>query len=66
MEDLDQSLDPVHFFRISRKHIIHVDCIAEVKGLISGKLEIKLTQPCDHNLTVSRQRVKEFKHWLNQ
>jgi DNA-binding LytR/AlgR family response regulator len=66
LEELERTLNPILFFRISRKHIIRIDSIMEVRGLISGKLDLKLNQPCDHELSVSRDRVSEFKTWLNR
>jgi DNA-binding LytR/AlgR family response regulator len=65
LEELERCLDPTKFFRISRKYIVRVDSIQEVKGLISGKLEVKLKQSCDQELLVSRDRVSDFKSWLN-
>jgi DNA-binding LytR/AlgR family response regulator len=64
LEELETRLDPKFFFRISRKFIIAIDCISEVKGLISSKLEVKLNQPCEHDLSVSRDRAQDFKNWL--
>jgi DNA-binding LytR/AlgR family response regulator len=66
LEELESSLDPSQFFRISRKHIIHMQSIAEIKGLISSRLEVKLNQPCEHDLTISRDRATAFKHWLDR
>ncbi|HEY0744838.1 MAG TPA: LytTR family DNA-binding domain-containing protein [Chryseosolibacter sp.] len=66
LEDLENSLDPKFFFRVSRKHIVCVDAIAEVRGLISGKLEVILNQPCDQEILVSRERAQQFRRWLNQ
>ncbi|MBX2961260.1 MAG: response regulator transcription factor [Cyclobacteriaceae bacterium] len=66
LEELMELLDPERFFRISRKFIVCIDAIAEVKGLISSRLEVKLNQPCEHDLTVSRDRVQEFKSWLDR
>jgi DNA-binding LytR/AlgR family response regulator len=66
LEELESMLDPDMFHRISRKFIINIDSIAEVKGLVSGKLEIKLNQPCEYELLVSRDRAQEFKKWLNR
>jgi DNA-binding LytR/AlgR family response regulator len=65
LEELEHSLDSRKFFRISRKHIVCVDCIEEVKGLISGKLQIKLQQPGEQDLSVSRERAYDFKKWLD-
>ncbi|MFM8835100.1 MAG: LytR/AlgR family response regulator transcription factor, partial [Cytophagales bacterium] len=66
LEELENILDPKEFFRISRKFIVHADAIAEVKGLISSKLEVKLHQQAEHELAVSRERAQEFKTWLDQ
>ncbi|HPH45432.1 MAG TPA: LytTR family DNA-binding domain-containing protein [Chryseolinea sp.] len=66
LEELESTLDPKTFFRISRKFILAVDSISEVKGLISTKLEVKLNQPCEHDLSVSRDRAQDFKNWLDR
>jgi DNA-binding LytR/AlgR family response regulator len=66
LEQLESLLDEHKFFRISRKVIVNADVIAEVKGLISTRLEVKLNQPSEHELTISRDRSAEFKVWLDQ
>lgn len=66
LEELENILDPNEFFRISRKFIVRADAIVEVRGLISSKLEVKLSQPTEHELAVSRDRAQEFKKWLDQ
>lgn len=65
LEELEGKLDKKLFFRINRKAIINVNAIAEVKGLISTRLEVKLNQPCIHELAVSRDRSANFKSWLD-
>ena len=65
LEELEQQLDKKVFFRISRKAIINVSAVAEIKGLISTRLEVKLNQPSVHELTVSRDRAANFKLWLD-
>jgi DNA-binding LytR/AlgR family response regulator len=66
LEELDHVLNPTNFFRISRKYIVNVDSILEVKGLISTRLELKLNQACEHDLSVSRDRAHDFKNWLDR
>lgn len=66
LEELEEILDPRDFFRISRKFIVRADAIAEVKGLISSRLEVKLIQNSEHELAVSRERAQDFKTWLDQ
>jgi DNA-binding LytR/AlgR family response regulator len=66
LEQLETKLDKDKFFRISRKAIVNADVIAEVKGIISTRLEVKLNQPCEHELTISRDRSASFKEWLDR
>jgi DNA-binding LytR/AlgR family response regulator len=66
LEELEQLLQPNDFFRISRKFIVRADAIAEVKGTMTTRLEIRLTQNTDQQLTVSRERVNDFKKWLDK
>jgi len=66
LEELETLLDPARFFRISRKYMVHIDAVHEVRGSVSARLEVKLLQPCDHELVVSRDRVQAFKTWLDR
>ena len=66
LEELERVLDPAVFFRISRKFIVRIDGIAEVRGLISTRLEVKMNQACEHELLVSRDRAQAFKNWLDR
>ena len=65
LEQLETLLDKQKFFRISRKAIVNADAIAEVKGLVSTRLEVKLNQHSEHDLTISRDRSANFKAWLD-
>jgi DNA-binding LytR/AlgR family response regulator len=66
LEELEQMLNPENFFRISRKFIVNFEAVTEIKGLISSRLEVKLNQTFEHELLVSRERVHEFKAWLDR
>jgi DNA-binding LytR/AlgR family response regulator len=66
LEELEQLLQPDDFFRISRKFIVRADAIAEVKGTMTTRLEVRLNQNTDQPLTVSRERVNDFKKWLDK
>ena len=66
LEELELMLDPKEFFRISRKFILYIDAVHEIKGSISTRMEVKLFQPCEHELLVSRDRVQAFKAWLDR
>ena len=66
LEELEKILNPRFFFRISRKFLVNFNAIAELRGLVSSKLEIKLNQPCEHELVVSRERAADLKVWLDR
>lgn len=66
LEELENILDPNKFFRISRKYIVNVEAIQEVKGTMTSTLEVKLRQPSQGIMTVSRDRANDFKKWLDK
>jgi DNA-binding LytR/AlgR family response regulator len=66
LEELEKQLDKEKFFRISRKAIVNAKAIAEIKGLVSTRLEVRLNQPCPHELSISRDRSAAFKSWLDR
>ncbi|MEP6736636.1 MAG: LytTR family DNA-binding domain-containing protein [Chryseolinea sp.] len=66
LEELDTLLDPHDFFRISRKVLVSMSSIAEVKGNFSARLEVKLMQATAFDMTVSRDRIHRFHEWLDR
>lgn len=67
LEELENMLlDPDLFFRINRKYIIKLDDIDDVRSYANGRLKIFLKTPSEQDLIVSREKVAEFKDWLNQ
>ncbi|MBX2840253.1 MAG: LytTR family DNA-binding domain-containing protein [Flammeovirgaceae bacterium] len=67
LEELEnQLLNPSDFFRINRKFIVRIDAISDVKSYFNSRLKLILNTPCEYDLIVSRDRVSDFKDWLNQ
>lgn len=66
LEELELLLDPQCFFRISRKFIINIEAVAEVKGSVSSSMEVFLSQKTDLTLSVSRDKIQDFKKWLDR
>ena len=66
LEELDHLLDPGSFFRISRKFIVNIESIAEVKGSISSRMEVNLSVRTELPLQVSRDKIHDFKKWLDR
>lgn len=65
LEELAGLLDPKEFYRISRKVIIQIHAIAELKGSISSGIEVLLVQKTEFSLLISRDKVNDFKKWLD-
>lgn len=62
LEELGQSLDTKQFFRVNRQVIINLNFIKNIHTSPYYKIDLEF-QP-DLEITVSRDRVKEFKDWL--
>lgn len=66
LDQLEEVLPPAIFFRVSRKVLIHLDSISRIQPYFSGRLLLELKPPVDFTVTVSRDRVSQFKLWLDQ
>ena len=65
LDQLEELLDHSLFFRISRKHIIAMEAITDIISYSSSRLLIKLmANNSSDECIVSRDRVGEFKNWL--
>lgn len=59
--DLEKKLDPKRFVRIHRSTVVNVAWIKEVASLPGGALNVRLKDGRDTDLTVARDRAREFK-----
>jgi two-component system LytT family response regulator len=66
LEQLVELLDPGRFFRISRKYIVSVDAIDDIIIYSGSRLKLSIKNCPDDDVFVSRERVQEFKEWLNK
>ena len=65
LEQLEDELVPEKFYRINRKCILNINAIKDIVSYTNSRLEIKLENFNDFQLIVSRERVKDFKTWLD-
>ena len=59
--DLEAKLDPKKFFRIHRSTVVNLAWIKEVSSLPGGMLSVRLKDTKTTDLTVARDRAREFK-----
>ncbi len=64
LEQLEQELSPENFFRISRKFYININSIKDIISYTNSRLQLKLNSYKEQEVIVARERVKDFKLWL--
>jgi DNA-binding LytR/AlgR family response regulator len=67
LDQLEKMLDPEKFYRINRKFIINLSAITDIITWSSSRLKIKMAdEEENHDMVVSREKVSEFKKWLDR
>lgn len=64
LEQLETELEPEVFFRVSRKFYININHIKDIISYTNSRLKISLSRFKDQEIIVSRERVRDFKLWL--
>lgn len=65
MDELEGMLDPARFFRVNRKFIVAIEACSQIIAYTNSRLKIEL-QGVDEEIIVARERVRDFKAWLDQ
>ncbi len=65
LEYWNEQLDPEQFFRINRAFIVHINAIKDIIAYTNSRLKLTLNQYNNQEIIVSRERVKDFKNWIN-
>jgi DNA-binding LytR/AlgR family response regulator len=66
IEQIEGLVDPAKFFRINRKYIVNVEAIEDVVVYSNSRLKLIVKHFRDSDLIVARERVQEFKSWLDR
>jgi DNA-binding LytR/AlgR family response regulator len=66
LDALEEELDPNHFFRANRKTIVHINSVYRFENYHGGKLFVKLNQPLNKSLIISRLKNVSFKEWIGR
>ncbi|MEW2920363.1 LytTR family DNA-binding domain-containing protein [Muricauda sp. ANG21] len=65
IDQLENILNPIHFFRINRKFMISVKSVVEIHSYFNSRLLLKLLPKEEEQVIVSRERTTNFKRWLD-
>jgi DNA-binding LytR/AlgR family response regulator len=67
LDQLQTMLDPRKFFRINRECIVNIDAISLMYSYSSSRLQLTLKEREKGDLfVVSREKVTEFKRWIDK
>jgi DNA-binding LytR/AlgR family response regulator len=66
LDQLEGLIAPDLFFRINRKVVININAIQKVSTYFNSRLKIQTSLLLDDAAIVSRERVNEFKAWLDR
>lgn len=64
LDQLTDLLDPAMFFRINRQYIIASSAIRDIVQYSGSRLRLKILNNEDEEIVVSREKVQDFKKWL--
>jgi two-component system response regulator LytT len=65
LEYWQEQLNPEHFFRVNRTFIIQINAIEDIIAYSNSRLKIILHSYSETEIIVSRERVKDFKNWID-
>ena len=66
LDQLEPMLDPEKYFRINRKYIVSIDACTNILAWTNSRLRLKIDGIDDSDIIVARERVVEFKNWLDR
>ena len=64
LDQVEKLLDKTLFFRINRQFIVHIDAIKKIMTYYNNRLILQLQPVVDGDVVISRERVSDFKLWL--
>lgn len=66
LEQVGDLIDPEEFYRINRKYVISMKAIKDIVAYSNSRLRIVLKDTDEMDAIVSREKVQEFKRWLDR
>lgn len=66
LEQLEQLVDPERFFRINRKYLVSLEAVKDIVTYSNSRLRLILKHTDDMDAIVSRDKVQDFKRWLDR
>lgn len=66
LDQLETILNPETFFRISRKYMISLKACGNITAWSNSRLKLRIDGIEDQEIIVARERVQDFREWLDR
>jgi DNA-binding LytR/AlgR family response regulator len=66
LDEIQELLNPEQFFRINRKYIVAISAIRDINSYTNSRLKLSLKINHDDDVIVARERVNDFRAWLDR
>lgn len=66
LDKVEEMINSDQFFRISRKFIVNINYIKDIIAFTNSRLEIMIDHFDEDQIIVARERVGDFKSWLDR
>ncbi len=66
LDELQFLLDSTRFFKINRKYIVSIDVCTNIIAFSNSRLKLEIVGIDDNRIIVAREKVQEFKQWLDR
>jgi two-component system LytT family response regulator len=64
LEEIEKRLPTHSFFRANRQYIISRKAVVEAELYFNNRLSVKLNPPAPESVIISREKVSQFRNWL--
>ncbi len=65
LDQIQNLLPEIQFFRLNRQYLINFNAIKEVEHYFARKLLVNLTVPVSDQLLITKEKVTGFLRWLD-
>lgn len=66
LDQVELMVNPDDFYRVNRKYIVRSAAIKDIISYTNSRLKLMLAGSDDNDIIVSRERVQEFRQWLDR
>lgn len=65
LDQLEELLNPMDFFRVNRQYLVQINAIRQINAYFNSRLILALSPKTSQEVIVSRDRVSDFKRWMD-